>query len=120
MVEGVEVSSLSAIGLFRGPCHVVEYMSEDLVEILRSEPLGMPAAEAFPEPAYRRILQAMSRVYATGRPEVLPWENAKMTITPRLVGGRVAGVSTHRPVTPPVDPPPPQPLLPLPVELLRR
>jgi hypothetical protein len=95
-------------------------MSPDLVEILGYEAIGVPAVEAFPEPPYRQIQQAMSRVYATGRTEVLPWQNERLTVTARLSDGRVVGVSTHRPVMPPTEPPPPRPPLPLPVALLRR
>ena len=85
---------MSAIGLYRGPGHVIEGASEEYLAFAGSDPTGMPASEAFPQLAYRPVIEAMDRVYATGRGEVLCAIYGEVKIIPRMSEGRVVGVAS--------------------------
>lgn len=112
----------AAVGLFRGPGHVVEYVNDELRRWAPAfvDPTGMPAFEAFiiPNEGARR---GMDECYRTGRRvEVDGFLGGFLTIKARRdPAGRIVGVATHwapeqvriRALARPVGGPPPlQPL----------
>jgi hypothetical protein len=89
---------VSAIGLFRGPRHVIEYMSDDFIEWTGEDYTGQPAYEAFPDTAYAPMRLALDDVLATGEPRVIRGAWGMLTILPRRQGGELVGVAAHYPV----------------------
>jgi hypothetical protein len=104
-----------SFSLHRGACHVVEFISPELVEIAKFDPTGMPVREAFPDPAYRGLFAVMDRVYANGRPESTLRPSGLVTVLPWPTASRVEGVSVHLDAAraPRPLPLPAQPALPL-------
>jgi hypothetical protein len=83
------------ISLHRGACHVVEFISPELVELVGLDPTGVPVREAFPDPAYRDLFALMDRVYATGRLESTIRASGLVTVLPWRQKGQMVGVSVH-------------------------
>jgi hypothetical protein len=90
---------LSAIGLFRGNRHVIEYLSDDFIEWIGEDLTGQPVYEALPDPAYLPMRLAMDDVLATGEPHVVRGAWGVLTITPRFQNGALVGVASHYPVS---------------------
>lgn len=93
---------MAAIGLFRGPAHLLEYANDEFAERARAThvPLivGAPTRELFTlAPA---VPPAMDRVYATGRVEHVSLPTGLVTIGPYLESGRRVGVWTRFVVAP--------------------
>jgi hypothetical protein len=84
-----------SVGLYRGACHVIEFMSPELIEVAGFDPTGMPVREAFPDAAYRDLFAVMDRVYATGRLESTLRASGLVTVLPWRSKGRLLGVSVH-------------------------
>jgi hypothetical protein len=89
---------MSAIGLFRGPRHVIEYMSDDFIEWIGEDLTGQPAYEAFPDAPYAAMRLALDDVLATGEPRIIRGAWGKLTILPRHQNGELVGVAAHYPV----------------------
>jgi hypothetical protein len=94
-VLGERGVSLSSVGLFRGPCHVVEYMAPDLIDFFGIDATGMPFREAFAEPMYGATAAVFDRVYATGVAEEISRPVGLVTVLPWRSHGQVQGVSAH-------------------------
>lgn len=87
---------MAAVGLYRGPYHVVEYMNDDLVEWSGGfDWTGVPVTEAFPEPEYREIQRMMNAVYRTGRAASLASPTGVLWVVPLRERGMLVGVGTH-------------------------
>lgn len=90
--------AVSAVGLFRGSRHTIEYMSKDFIEWVGADYTGMPAYEAFPDAPYAPMRCALDDVLATGVPKIIEGAWGRLTIVPRVLDGRVVGVASHYPV----------------------
>ena len=89
---------MSAVGLFRGSRHFIEYMSDDFIEWIGDDRTGMPAYEAFPDAPYAPMLCALDDVLATGEPKKVEGAWGTLWLMPRVRDGSLIGVSSHYPV----------------------
>ncbi|MGH4015291.1 MAG: SpoIIE family protein phosphatase [Pseudonocardiaceae bacterium] len=56
-----------AVGVTRGPDHVVEYLNPPYQEVFGNAPVGIPGREAFPELAAQGFFEVLDQVLATGQ-----------------------------------------------------
>jgi hypothetical protein len=86
---------LVAVGLFRGPVHIIEYLNEALrLEVGRDICTGMPASEAWPQRIYRPYRLVMDAVYQERR-TICSWAPAgTFWVIPRYENGDFVGVAT--------------------------
>jgi hypothetical protein len=98
-----------AIGLFRGPMHVMEWANEELLALVPRECIGIPVRECFPEEEFADTQAAMDHCLWTGEYIRLIKPHGTLWLGPRFdARGRVYGVRSHFVVSPlPADVLPP-------------
>ena len=85
---------MPAIGLFRGPMHVMEYANAEMLAVAR-DGRGMPVSEAYPERVYAGIHADMDECFRTGEIISSPQPRGILIVVPlRDDRGRVEGVGT--------------------------
>lgn len=86
---------MDAIGLFRGPAHIMERANEALDEIAGRDGRGVPVREAFPEPKYRGVQLAMDCCFRSGQETDVEVMGGRLYVFPRRrADGSVMGVRT--------------------------
>jgi hypothetical protein len=98
-----------AIGLFRGPMHVLEWANEELLALVPRECVGIPVRECFPEKEFADTQAAMDDCLRSGEYIRLVKPLGILWLGPRHdARGRVYGVASHFQLVPlPVDVLPP-------------
>lgn len=94
----------AAIGMFRGPVHVLVDGNEVFRQRVPAWAFGLPAREAFPN-GWEDVHQKMDRVLATGQPEAVQIPTAHLLVSRHLVDGQ-PGVAVHAQLRTPLTPPP--------------
>lgn len=88
---------MAAIGLFRGPAHLLEYANEEFAERARRLRIpivpGVPSRELFT--ASDELALAMDRVYRTGLDEHVILPTGHVRVGPYVREGRRVGVWTR-------------------------
>lgn len=83
-----------SISLHRGPGHVCEWVNATFSERNAGrDVLGIPAREAFPEPAYAALHALMDLALTTGREQWAEFRGGLFAALPRVQKGQVAGVA---------------------------
>lgn len=87
---------MSAVGLYRGPGHVLIYANEELVAMSGSDGVGIPIRERELDSGYDSVIKAMDRVFQTGEvlrvPASVHHFRGTLSLRPRRVRGRTIGV----------------------------
>jgi hypothetical protein len=85
-----------AVGLFRGPQHVIEYLDDAARQYADGHPvpLGIPLREAAVDSKYAPLIAVMDDVFATGWERGVETPTGVLWVMPRLRRGRVIGVAT--------------------------
>ena len=86
---------MPAIGLFRGPMHVMEWANDELLAASPRDGRGMPAREAFTEEKYADVQAAMDDCFRSGEDIRLDRPLGVLFVLPRRDAHRaVIGVAT--------------------------
>ena len=98
---------MSAIALFRGPHHIMDWCNEEQLELVPRDGRGIPVREAFPESTFRETQTAMDDCFHSGRYVKLVRPHGVLWLCPRRDDrSRVYGVASHFRVSPlPLDAP---------------
>ena len=87
---------MSPVALFRGPCHVMEYATPEVIEISGRDGRGAPVREIYDDPKYADIQAAMDEAWRSGGFVKLTWPRGTLLIGPRIdERGLVFGVATY-------------------------
>lgn len=84
----------AAIALWSGPAHVLVAANAAFLDRVPAGCMGVPLREAFADPMWRGIQDAMDRAYRTGEVIAYPWGTAEVVIVP-IRDGTFRGVATH-------------------------
>ena len=81
--------------LHRGPWHVTEYASPGVLRMFGDrQVVGVPAREAFTDPAHRPLQRLMDLAYQSEGRHRMPFLNGLYSAVPRVEDGVVVGVAT--------------------------
>lgn len=84
---------MAAVGLHRGPGHIIEFMSGELVEAIGCDHTGVPFTEAVPDEP--DLLRALDTVYRTGRSVSLMTSLGPAWVLAIRELGMIVGVAVH-------------------------
>lgn len=95
---GVRVSTETSFALFMGPglrcARVVDWDTDTW----GPAPIGLPMAEAFPDPSLGPLIVAMRASYCDGKVREMDLPTGLLTIVPYVVDGRIRGIGNrHEP-----------------------
>lgn len=98
-----------AIGLFRGPMHVLEWANDELLALVPRDCVGIPVRECFPEDEFAESQVAMDDCLRSGKYICVARPLGILWLGPRRdARGRVYGVASHFQLAPlPADVRPP-------------
>lgn len=87
---------MAAIGLYRGPRHVIEYMNGEMIDAFGGvDWTGVPVCEAFPDEVFLPVQRMMNSAYRSGRAVSVRLPAGVLWVVPTLEAGSVVGVGTH-------------------------